>query len=107
MEIFKEFNEGYQVSDLGNVKNTKGEVLNLKLDKQGYQSFKIKSKHYLVHRVVLEVFNPVENMGNKWVKRLDGNKLNNEVSNLYWIDKPLPIFKKKVLDIIHLLNILL
>jgi hypothetical protein len=95
MEIFKEFKDGYEVSNLGNVKNSKGEILNLKTGKQGYQSFKIKTKDYFVHRVVLEVFNPTENMENKWVKRLNENKLNNEVSNLYWIDKPLPKIKKE------------
>jgi hypothetical protein len=95
MEIFKEFKDGYEISNLGNVKNPNGKVLKLKTTNGGYKSFKIKQKDYLVHRVVLEIFNPVENMENKWVTRLDGNKLNNEVSNLYWIDKPLPKIKKE------------
>lgn len=95
MEIFKEFKDGYEVSNLGNVKNPNGGVLNLKTTKGGYQSFKVKSKDYLVHRVVLEVFNPVENMESKWVTRLDGNKENNNLDNLIWIDKPLPKVKKE------------
>lgn len=95
MEIFKEFKDGYEVSNLGNVKNPNGGVLKLKPKSGGVKSFKIKLKDYQVHRVVLETFNPVENMENKWVIRIDGNKENNNLDNLIWIDKPLPKVKKE------------
>jgi hypothetical protein len=95
MEIFKEFKDGYEVSNLGNVKNPNGGVLKLKPKNGGVKSFKVKLKDYQVHRVVLEVFNPIENMENKWVTRLDGNKENNKLENLTWIDKPLPRVKKE------------
>jgi hypothetical protein len=95
MEIFKDFKEGYQVSNLSNIKNPKGEVLKLRVDKAGYKSFKVKNNHYFAHRVALEVFNPVENMENKWVKRFDKNILNNNITNLYWLDKPISIPKKE------------
>jgi hypothetical protein len=95
MEIFKEFKDGYEISNLGNVKNPSGGILKLKTTNGGYKSFKIKLKEYSVHRTVLEVFNPVENMENKWVTRVDGNKENNNLNNLIWIDKPLPKVKKE------------
>lgn len=44
-----------------------------------------KCKHYSVHRLVLEAFNPVENMNNLFVNHIDGNKLNNTIYNLEWV----------------------
>jgi hypothetical protein len=96
MEIFKEFKSGYEVSNLGSVRKTETKIL-LKLNKskEGFLMFRVyenkKFKDYLVHRVILEIFNPVDNMEKRWVKRIDGNKLNNKVSNLYWTE----VIKKK------------
>ena len=103
----------YDVSNLGRVKtvertcylNIKGtdtqRIIKEKIkhpsqDGQGYKnnngylsvilSFKNKSKRFHVHRLVAEAF--LENPNNyETVNHIDGNKFNNEVSNLEWASR--------------------
>lgn len=42
------------------------------------------SKSYLIHRLMMCSFFPVENMENLVVNHIDGNKLNDNLSNLEW-----------------------
>lgn len=42
------------------------------------------SKSYFRHRLMMIVFNPVENYENLQVNHIDGNKLNNSLENLEW-----------------------
>ena len=42
------------------------------------------AQHIQVHRLVLESFNPVDNMKNLFVNHIDGNKRNNILTNLEW-----------------------
>lgn len=63
-------------------------TLSTHLDKDGYVKVRLVSldgRHtYSVHRLILEAFNPVENMQNLQVNHIDGNKENNNLSNLEW-----------------------
>lgn len=53
------------------------------LNNRGYFSVGIKRKTYMVHRLVAIAF--IHNPNNKpFVNHLDGNKLNNHMSNLEW-----------------------
>lgn len=87
--IWKQFRDSnYSVSDSGQIKNIKTErILKTELI-SGYQRFKIKINDKLtpfyIHRVVAEVFilNPT-NL--EYVDHIDGNPLNNTVSNLRWV----------------------
>lgn len=45
---------------------------------------KYKSKLFYMHRLMMIIFNPTENMEKLYVNHIDGNKLNNELSNLEW-----------------------
>lgn len=92
-EIWKSIEgfESYQVSNMGNVKSlprttTKGGLLKLKMEKNNYMRvclFKDKKKHYkLVHRLVLQAFNPTEEKLD--VDHEDNNKSNNCLYNLRW-----------------------
>ncbi len=45
------------------------------------------NKSVLVHRAVMETFNPVEGMENLQVNHIDGDKSNNCLSNLEWVDR--------------------
>ena len=58
-------------------------------DKDGYIVIGLsceenKRKFFKVHRLVLSIFNPVENMENLQVNHINGNKKDNNISNLEW-----------------------
>ena len=65
-------------------------ILSPQLDKNGYEKVQMmstdgKRHRYSVHRLILENFNPVENMSKLQVNHKDGNKRNNKLSNLEWV----------------------
>lgn len=100
-EIWKDIKnyEGYyQVSNLGNVKSLSRKIGNKyykskmlkKSDNRGYLQVQLwkhsNMKWSLIHRLVAEAFipNPEHKLQ---VNHIDGNKSNNEVSNLEWVSR--------------------
>ena len=107
-EIWKEipgFDGAYQVSSLGNVrscdriiyyrngnprgscKHEKGRIISQHISNSGYYNVPLRKnkirKFYFVHRLVAQTF--LDNPENKpQVNHIDGNRLNNQVSNLEW-----------------------
>lgn len=81
----------YYISNLGNVVSCKRKypiVMKPKLDRYGYKCVCLrkdgKNVHFTVHRLVAITF--ISNKLNKpCVNHIDGNKLNNTVSNLEWV----------------------
>lgn len=77
--------------------NEKGEVLSshynrkmsYMIDKDGYLRVRLtmknrKRRNFPVHRLVLTMFKPISDMNVKQVNHIDGNKKNNNISNLEW-----------------------
>lgn len=95
MEIWKslpiEGFEHYQVSNLGNVRNSSykgtGRALNMKLhkDKDGYPRVSLRQKMFRVNRLVAIAFIPNPN-NLPQVNHKDEVKDNNRVENLEWCD---------------------
>ena len=80
----------YYITDDGKVWSERTQkFLSFQYDKNGYVKVQMrstdnKSHRYSVHRLVLENFKPVENMGNLQVNHIDGDKKNNNLTNLEW-----------------------
>ena len=80
--------ENYQISNFGNVKNKKGNILKFSKNKDGYCQINIyknlKQKCFKVHRLVALHF--IDNPNNlEFVNHIDSNKSNNCYFNLEWI----------------------
>ena len=108
-EIWKDipdFEGSYQVSNMGRVRSLdrvvtykdgrvgkyKGKVLKPYVNKStGYEHLNLsndgKGNTKTVHRLVLEAFKPHVNMNNLDVNHIDGNKLNNHLTNLEWLTR--------------------
>lgn len=77
------FNGTHQIGSNGVVKRINGEIRKLQKYPNGYMFIAYKEKHYSIHRLVAEAFIP--NPENKTqVNHIDGNKSNNDISNLVW-----------------------
>ena len=74
------------MSSIGNAKsiiNGKLHILHPVIDSRGYYYIRIRNKAYNIHRLVALAFLPTVDTS-LHIDHIDGNKLNNNVSNLRW-----------------------
>jgi len=89
MEIWKEIlnsNGNYEISNYGNIRNKNG-LMKPQLDR-GYLKVRLiingVRKGYPIHRLVGLAFIPNPH-NKKCINHIDGNKTNNNISNLEWV----------------------
>lgn len=80
--------EKYQISDLGNIRNSKG-LMKSRANSRGYFIIGLrdgtgKQKTFSVHRLVAEHF-LIKPKDKNYVNHIDGKKNNNTVNNLEWV----------------------
>lgn len=87
--IIDEVETNYSISDSGQVRN---DITNLILslqEQQGYKhttiSINKKPRRFRVHRLVALMFIPNDNPLKNIVNHKDGNRSNNDISNLEWV----------------------
>jgi len=77
---------GYAISSDGLVKSPKGKILKTSISNSGYIWIRIKNKGLFLHRALAFAF--IEKcLGKDFINHIDGNKLNNHLSNLEWCTK--------------------
>jgi hypothetical protein len=103
--MIKEYkNTGYKVSSTGIIysKYSGGKPRTYSLDRYGYYKCPLtvngKTLHLTVHRIVAETFIPNPN-NLPQVNHIDGNKLNNDVSNLEWCTAQQNSTHKKIMNL--------
>lgn len=93
----KGFEIQYSVSDTGLIRSNErlslqghamlGKIMKTSVDKSGYVMVNLRSgslmKRVKVHRLVAEAFIP-KVLGKQFINHIDGNKSNNEITNLEW-----------------------
>jgi hypothetical protein len=77
--------EHHYVSNLGRFKNSRNIIMNnYKINANGYVRININNKTHLLHRLIAITF--IDNPDNKHqVNHIDGNKINNNITNLEWV----------------------
>ena len=83
-------NHNFEITPQGDVRNRKtGHVLRGGINSSGYRTVHLKKyETEFVHRLVAETFIPNDDPEvKKDVNHIDGNKLNNDVSNLEWVSR--------------------
>ena len=95
--LYPEIKPVYKISNKNRVYSMESKkLLSVKVKKSGngYYAVKLqtklpndshsKGKTYCMHRLMMIIFTPVENMENLVINHKDGNKTNNDLNNLEW-----------------------
>ena len=90
LELFNIKKNYYSIDNNGRIfSNFTNSFMSPSKDNNGYLGISLrcydkKIRRFQVHRLVMIIFNPIENMENLQVNHIDGNKQNNNINNLEW-----------------------
>ncbi|CAK9003995.1 unnamed protein product [Durusdinium trenchii] len=85
-ESFHHPKQGWQVSSLGRLCNTRGVISNGSLQADGYKAVQICGRKWPVHRVVKITFDGLPISEEAWqVHHVDGSRANNRLDNLRYV----------------------
>lgn len=79
----------YYISNFGDVYNKIGYKMSTYYSNGGYECIVFRNNdyktHQFIHRLVLQAFKPISNESEMTVDHIDGDILNNNLSNLQWL----------------------
>lgn len=79
------FDNGYEVSNLGRLRNKKTKVIAKgTIKKNGYVDVSVNNQNYRLHRLVLQTWCPNEDYEELTVDHINGNRSDNRLENLRW-----------------------
>ena len=79
------FNNNYEVSNLGRLRNKKTKIIAKgSIKKNGYVQVSIDNQNYRLHRLVLQTWCPNEDYEELTVDHINGNRSDNRLENLRW-----------------------
>lgn len=95
--IYPEIKPYYKISNKNRIYSMESkQFLSVKIKKSSNNYYQVNlqteydgcpysiSKSYAMHRLMMSVFYPVENMDKLYINHKDGNKMNNDLTNLEW-----------------------
>ena len=82
-------NNRYEVTRSGKVRVVDSKKIVGSISSNGYcvvtDQTQKETQYYRIHRMVMETYNPIEDSENFVVDHIDGNRQNNDISNLRWV----------------------
>lgn len=82
---WKDYNENIEVSNKGRARNKQYKNFLGTIATTGYVMISIGKHPTALHRMIMETFNPIDNMDKMVVDHINGIKTDNQLSNLRWL----------------------
>lgn len=81
------FNANYEISNFGRLRNARTKIIQKGCLKKGYIIVSVDNQNYLLHRLVLQTWQPNENFEELTVDHINGIKTDNRIENLRWAER--------------------